>query len=89
LALVDIRDAFAALHPELFPARELGICKMRFREKQMPSGPAGKSRSQREIRQAEPFSHARQRLFRESFGQFDEDAPVARVLDFSKGNNEP
>ena len=62
---------------------------MRFRGKQTRSGPARKSRHQREIRQAEPFSHARQRLFRESFGQFDEDAPVARVLDFSKGNDKP
>ena len=28
-------------------------------------------------------------LLRESFSQFDEDASVARILDFSKGNDEP
>jgi hypothetical protein len=35
------------------------------------------------------YFRARRRLLRESFGQFDEDAPVARVLDFSKGNDKP
>jgi hypothetical protein len=35
------------------------------------------------------YFHARRRLLRESFGQFDEEAPVARVLDFSKGNDKP
>ena len=28
-------------------------------------------------------------LLRKSFSQLDEDAPVARILDFSKGNDEP
>ena len=28
-------------------------------------------------------------LLRESFSQLDEDAPVARILDFAKGDDEP
>jgi hypothetical protein len=28
-------------------------------------------------------------LFAKSFGEFDEDAPVGRILDFPEGNDEP
>ena len=34
-------------------------------------------------------SAAMRRLFSKPFGEFEKDAPVGRILDFSKRDNEP